>query len=203
MRYTMPIIIGIFLAFLFFVQPSYGAINHIVFRLVLNEEELATQEYDTIINDNNEVLKVSKLYFLSDPNIDEVMIFKSAVTPDKIMTGLRFNEQGKKQLSLILKKFPNHKIAIFASKTFITTLPALPADFSSDMIVITWPRKEKELRWIAREINRKPPSLLTLYIDETAKYNDRAADQWAKVYENVTAMLEKKRQEAPREEPEY
>lgn len=199
MRYTMLIIICIILASLLSAQACYGAIDHIVFKLVLNKGEPEAKECDTVIS-GNEVLNVSKLYFLNDAGIEEIMIFHSAVTQGSIMTGFRFNEQGKRQLSLILKKFPNHRIAIFASRTLITVLPALPADFSSDMIVIKWPRKEKELRWIAREINKKPASLLTLYIDESAKYNETAADEWANIYRNLTTAIEDKTKERSKEE---
>ena len=189
------------LTFLSAAHTSYGEIDHITFKLVLNKEEPEIKEFDTVIS-GNEALNVSKFYFLNDASIEEVMIFHSGFTPGKMMTGFRFNEQGKKQFSLILSKFPNHRIAIFASKTLIKVLPPLPADFSSDMIVIPWPGKAKELDWIAREINKKPPSLLTLYIDETAKYNEAAADEWANIYRNLAAALEEKVKQTPKQELE-
>jgi len=194
-------VIVITLAFLSAAHTSYGSIDHITFRLVLNAGEPEAEESDTIIS-NNEILNISKLYFLNDASIEEVMIFQSGVTPGKIMTGFRFNEQGKKQFSLVLKKFPDHRIAIFAGRTLIKVLPPLPPDFSSDMIVIPWPRKAKELQWIAREINKKPPNLLTLYMDETAKYNETAADEWANIYRNLISALEEKIRQTPKQELE-
>lgn len=194
-------VIAITLALLSAAQTSYGSLDHITFRLVFNAEEPEAKDSDTVIS-GNEVLNISKLYFLNDSSIEEVMIFQSGVTPGKVMTGFRFNEQGKKQFSLVLKKFPDHRIAIFASRTLIKVLPPLPADFSSDMIVIPWPGKEKELRWIARKINKKPPNLLTLYMDETVKYNETAADEWANIYRNLISALEDKVRQTPKQELE-
>lgn len=191
----------IILIFLSATCTSYAAIDRITFKLVLNPDDPDIKESDTVIKDG-EVLNVSKFFFLNDSCIEEVMIFQSGVTPGKMMTGFRFNGQGKHQFNLILKKFPKHRIAIFAGRTLIKVLPPLPDDFSSDMIVIPWPGKTKELQWIAREINKKPASLLTLYMDETAKYNEAAADEWANIYRNLSTALEQKVKETPKQELE-
>jgi hypothetical protein len=58
------------------------------------------------------------------------------------------------------------------------------------------------LDWIAREINKKPPSLLTLYMDETVKYNETAADEWANIYRNLASALEEKVKQTPKQELE-
>jgi hypothetical protein len=177
------------------VQTSYCSVNNIEFRLVLDDMDMAGRDHDTVIN-GKEALRILRPYFLSDSDMDEIMILQSAVSPGKVMTGFRFNEQGKKHLAIILNKFPGRRIAIFAGKKFVTVLPVLPSGFSSDMIVITWPGKERELRKIASEINKKPASILTLYIDETAKYNEIAAEEWAKAYDKVASALEEKYREA-------
>ncbi len=189
MRYLSSIIVNIFGIFIFTSQPAYGAINHIEFRLVLDQEEMGDKECDTIIK-GAEVLNIWKLYFLRDNDINEVMIFRSATIEGRFMAGFNFNETGKTNLSTIMKKFPSHRIAIFANGAFVTVLPAKFMNSLSDILVIIWPRKEEELRVIARDINKKPESILSLYIDETVKYNDVAADEWAKIYQHVTTTLE-------------
>lgn len=188
------IILFICPAFLLTVRISHGSSNRIEFRLVLNNEDRETVEYSTVIN-GREALSVSKLYFLSDPDIEEVMMFRSVASPGKVMAGLRFNENGKNHLTAILQKFPNRRIAIFSGKAFIMILPPLSAGFSSEMMVIAWPRKEEELRWIAREINKKPESVIALYIDQMAEYHDVAAEEWAKVYDKAAKLLSSKLEE--------
>jgi len=187
-RYPALLALGITMVFLLIAQTSHSAVNHIEFRIVLNDEEVGDKDCNTVI-DGDRVAHVWKPYFLSDSGIAEIMVFRSAVSPGKMMAGLMLNDQGKKQLSVISKKFSRHRVAIFVNNAFITILPVLPANSSSDMVVIVWPGKEKELCLIASHINKKPESVLTLYIDEIAKYNDVAADEWAKVYERITKAM--------------
>jgi len=150
---------------------------------------MAGKECDTIIR-GAETLNIWKAYFLRDNDIAEAFIFRSATVKGRLMAGLSFNESGKNNLSLITKKFPEHRIAVFADGAFVTVLPVQFMESFSDVLVIIWPRKENELRLIVRDINKKPESIISLYIDETVKYNDVAADQWAKVYQHVSATLE-------------
>jgi hypothetical protein len=178
-----------------FPRLSYGTTNYIKFKVVLNPEDPESGGCDIFAN-GNEALKVYKAFFLSDTNIEELMIFRSGVVPGRVLAGFRLNESGKKNLSRILQKFPGHKIAIFADRALITVLPALPADSASYTIVIIWPKEERQLRFIARQINKKPESILALYVEETAKYNDVAAEAWGKAYGDAVNALDKKYKEA-------
>ncbi len=193
MRYPVLVILGVALVYLLITQTPYGAVNYVEFRLAMDDKESVGDRECSKVIDGKRVICVTKPYFFNDSGIAEVMIFRSAVTPGRLMAGFMLNELGKKQLSVVLNKFPNHKIAIFVNDTFIAVMPPLSAEAVSDMVVIPWPGKEKDLSMIALEINKKPASILTLYIDETAKYNDVAADAWARVYENVAGMGKSKR----------
>ena len=193
MRYLLSVAVLIFCIAVFSHQPSYGkasaATSHIEFRLLLESGDMAGKEFDTIVR-GAETLNIWKAFFLRDNDIAEALIFKSATVKGRLMAGFSFNDSGKNNLSVITKKFPNHRIAIFADGNFITVLPAQFMHSFSDVLVIIWPRKEEELRKIVRDINKRPESILSLYIDETVKYNDVAAEEWAKVYQHVSSSLE-------------
>jgi len=169
------------------------AVNNIEFRLLLSPNELSKKSFDTV-KTGAKSIHVWKMRYLSDIDIEQVEIFRST-SSTKLMVCFKFNEQGRKRLYRLTKKFQNRWIAIFTQGKLLTILPISIPVFMGDRVIVNWSGTDPELRELARRIEKRRETLLALYAEEQAKYNDIATDAWAVAYERVNNYFEQKRQE--------
>jgi hypothetical protein len=169
--------------------------NIIEFRLVLVPDESGSMEFD-IVKDGADSVYAQKLPYLADRDIDSVEIFRSASAARQLLVGFKFNETGRKRIYNLTKRFAGRRIAIFADGRYMMSSSVISPVFFKEMAVIRWPGTEAELRKFAAELNKKPPGIIALYIEEQGKYNDVAADAWAEAYLSVNKFIEEKRGQA-------
>lgn len=176
---------------LLIIYPVSAAENSVEFKPVLSETETKAALFDVIQKDN-ETLYVHRLPFLADRDVEEVEIFRSANVPGRLLVGFTFNENGKVRFRLLVKNFRKKRVVVYGAGKLVAVSPVLPPEVSGERVVIGWPGTEEELRAFALGINKKPPGLLALYIEEQGRYNDIAADMWAEIYGTIDRYVASK-----------
>ena len=172
------------------VGSSAGVANRVEFRLVLAKNELLHRQYDVIQN-GPEALYVWKLHYLSDRDLETVEMMRSASKSNLFMIGFKFNKDGRQRLYRFTKKFKKRRVAIFADGKLVTAPLIWVPYFMGERVVVQWPGTERELRSFAYTINKKE-TIISLYIEETGKSNDIAADAWADLYGSLNKYVEKR-----------
>jgi len=165
--------------------------NHVEFRLVVSQSETAGRHFDAVRNGSGDIY-ILKMPYLADRDIEQIDLLRSLSKRGRLLIGFVFNENGKKRLYRLIKKFGKRKAAIFAEGKIITTSSMLPPALLGQRIVVAWPGSEAELMRLAGAVNRKPPGVFELYVEEQGKYNDIAADAWAEAYRNINMYFEAK-----------
>jgi hypothetical protein len=167
-------------------------VGNVAFRPLLVKGELEGKKFDTLANGDNPIF-IWKLRYICERDISKAEMFSSATNRGRLLVGFTLNEDGAKRLRHFTKKFGARHLAIFAGKMFINTIPAIPPTFIGNKIVVRWPGTEKDLRELVININRKPPSVIALYIEEQGKYNEYAADAWANLYTEINDKIREDR----------
>jgi len=187
--------------FMFFViafwpHPALAAdeaVNDIEFRLILSPDELSGKSFDTLQTGSKRI-HIWKMRHLSDTDIEQVEIFRSTSSAN-LMACFKFNEQGRKRLYRLTKRFQNRWMAIFTQGKLLTILPISIPVFMGERVIVNWSGTEPELQELAKRIEKKKETLLALYAEEQARYNDVATEAWAVAYQRVNNYFERKRQE--------
>lgn len=181
--------------FLILAAPGFGSGNNVAFRPVLSKDDLEGKRFDPV-RDGDETVYVWRLRYLADRDIKKVDVFQSAAAKGRLLVGFTVNDDGAKRLRYFTRKFGMRHLVIFADGKLIGMIPAVPPNFVGDKIVVKWPGTENELRAFATRMNKAPPGMLALYIEEIGKYNDVASDAWASAYEDINRFIEDKREDA-------
>jgi preprotein translocase subunit SecD len=180
------------LAAIAFTGISRAASYHIEFKPVLNADELAGKRF-TVVDFGGEKLYLWNLRYLTERDMEKVEVYRSAARAKTLMAGFKFAGDGRKRLYRFTKKFAKRRVAILADGQLITAPVVWVPVFMGDKVVVTWPGTEKQLWDLAEKVNRQNDGIVTFYIDETVKYNEAAADDWAKFYETFNKYFEAKR----------
>lgn len=196
MRLGIRYLVYIILFALVFTHTAEGSVNILEVRLILTPEESKILGCDKM-KDGINVVNVCTLPYLADRDIAQVDIILSLYKSSRhrFILRLKFNENGRRRLYRLTKRYRARRVAIFVNGNLVLTTPVLPAVFIGDKVAIQWTRSEKELRAVAASLNKKTPDIIELYVDETVKYNERAADSWAETYASINRYIEEKRQE--------
>ena len=173
---------------------AFGEKNHIEFRFVLSAEETVGKKTDTI-QDGSGTLHVWQYPYLADIDIEKAEVFRSANKKNRLLIRFEFNENGRKKTYHLAGKSGDRMLAVFADGKLIATTSTLPPVFCRDRAIVVWPGSEAELRRVATEVNKKPPSVMGLYIEEQGRYNDVAAEAWAETYIRFVDYFEMKRRQ--------
>lgn len=185
--------------FLYIVSSSAAASeNNIRFRPILSENELEGKKFDCIHSDG-ELICAWRLSYLTDRDIASAEMLRSATKADRLFLGLIFNKEGEKRLYHYVMKFGKRRLAIFAGGKVLLVVPATPPVFLGNKVIVPWRGTNRELRDFVFKVNKKPQSVISLYIEEQAQYNDVAAEAWADAYENVNKYMEGRRSQNVKE----
>lgn len=182
------------------VSASETQKNAVEFRLLLTPEESKGRGCDKV-SINGEIVTICTLPYLADRDIEAMEVFASSSERGRYMIRFTFNENGRRRLYRLTKKYRARKIAIFIGNRFMEVTPVLPAIFMGDKVVLRWQGSIKDLRSIAGSMNKKLPDIFALYVEEMGKYNDAAADSWADMYARVNSYVGGRQKQARRDQP--
>lgn len=174
-----------------FSSDALSVSNNVAFRPLINKNDLDGKKFDIVNNGDGEVY-IWKLRYLADRDIEKVDIYRSASAPDRLLVGFTINQDGAKRLRHFTNRFGIRRLAIFADGRLLDMIPPVAPSFLGDRIVVRWPGSENELRRFALRINRKPPGMMALYIEEVGKYNDVAVEAWASAYTEANKFIEER-----------
>jgi hypothetical protein len=173
------------------VRQASADTPDISFRPVLYKAELDGKRYD-VFTLAGSTGYVWKMRYLCERDIAKAEAFRSAGS-GALLAAFTLNADGAKRLRHFTRKFGSRHLAVFVGKRLMGSIPAMPPSFIGDRIVIKWPGTEKGLRELVVGINRKPPGVIALYIEEQGRYNDTAADAWAELYLEVNRRIDSDR----------
>jgi hypothetical protein len=174
---------------LFVLAAGLCSSNRVAFRPLVSDDDLEGKRTDTFPH-NDGVVYIWKLRYLSDRDIDRVDIFRSATAANRLLVSFTINPDGAKRLRHFTNKFGMRRLAVFADGRLLDMIPPVPPAFLGDRIVVRWPGTERELRLFATNVNKRPPGIMALYIDEIGRYNGVAAEAWARAYEGFNRFVE-------------
>ena len=186
-------------SFLFCIRNTEASQNTVEFRLLLTAEESKRRGCDNV-NIDGKNFNICTLPYLADRDIEKLDVFSSMNNRNRYLIRFTFNENGKRRLYRLMKKYRARKVAIFMRGELVETTSVLPAVFMGDKVVIRWSGKERDLRSIAESMNKKLPDILALYIEEMGKYNEAAADSWADLYVRVNDYVGGKQKQFRRDQ---
>lgn len=181
------------------VSESEAAKNMVEFRLLLTPAEAHARGCDTVKIDGN-TATICTLPYLADRDIENIEVLASINQNNRYLLRFTFNENGRRRLYRLTKKYRARQVAIIIGEKLVKTTAVLPAVFMGDTVVLKWSGTEKEIRSIARSMNKKLPDIFALYVEEMGKYNDAAADSWADVYTRVNSYVGGKQKQFRRDQ---
>jgi hypothetical protein len=178
-----------------FAASGWCVSNYVAFRPLIAPDDLEGKKFDSITVSRG-VIYVWKMRYIAERDIERIDIYRSAQDTARLLVGFKISADGAKRLRHFTAKFGPRHLAIFVDGRLLDMIPPAPPSFLGDRIVVRWPGTEKELRLFASRMNKKPPGMFALYIEEMGRYNDVAADAWASAYADVNRFIEEKMAEA-------
>lgn len=145
--------------------------NDIEFRLNLTQADLSGKAYDTIQYGTG-TINVWRLPYLTERDIEKVRMLRSISSPDTLLLSFEFNEDGKRRLYRFTKRFAKRKVGIFANGRLVANVEIAIPIFTGQMVVVTWPWSEKELKDFVKKVNTEAEGRLSGYLIEQQKINE-------------------------------